>query len=83
MPRLTLAIYKQLAAIIPIITCSRTAQYTAGGALREIEVKIMFEKIKRWYPKLWNEQMVCNAVKKGVITAEQFTEITGKEYEGE
>lgn len=45
--------------------------------------KTMFEKIKGWYPKLWNEQMVKNAVKKGVITAEQFAEITGKEYEGE
>lgn len=68
---------------MPTTICSPTAQYTAGGALREIEVKNMYEKIKRWYPKLWNEQMVCNAVKKGVITAEQFAEITGKEYEGE
>lgn len=41
----------------------------------------MFEKIKRWYPKLWNEAMVRNAVKKGVITAEQFKEVTGLEYE--
>lgn len=41
----------------------------------------MFEKIKRWYPKLWNEKMVRNAVVKGVITPEQYAEIVGKEYE--
>lgn len=40
----------------------------------------MFEKIKRWYPKLWSETMVRNAVKKGVLTQEQFAEITGKDY---
>ena len=40
----------------------------------------MFEKIKRWYPKLWNKAMVKNAVKKGVITPEQYKEIVGKEY---
>ncbi len=41
----------------------------------------MFEKIKRWYPKLWSKAMVKNAVKKGVITAEQYKEIVGKDYE--
>ena len=40
----------------------------------------MFERIKRWYPKLWNDKMVADAVKKGVLTAEQYQEITGKEY---
>lgn len=40
----------------------------------------MFDKIKSWYPKFWSETMVRNAVKKGIITSEQFTEITGKEY---
>ena len=40
----------------------------------------MFEKIKRWYPKLWNKTMVNNAVKKGVITPEQYKEIVGAEY---
>lgn len=40
----------------------------------------MFEKIKRWYPKLWNKVMVKNAVKKGVITHEQYKEIVGEEY---
>ena len=43
--------------------------------------KTMFEKIKDWYPKLWNEQMVKNAVTKGIITKEEFKEITGHEYE--
>lgn len=42
----------------------------------------MFEKIKSWYPKLWNKKMVANAVKKGVITADQYKEITGEEYGG-
>ena len=41
----------------------------------------MFEKIKRWYPKLWSKAMVKNAVKKGAITAEQYKEIVGKDYE--
>lgn len=42
----------------------------------------MFAKIKRWYEKgLWTEAMVRNAVEKGVITAEQFEEITGIPYE--
>ena len=41
----------------------------------------MFAKIKRWYEKgLWTEAMVRNAVEKGVITAEQFEEITGIPY---
>lgn len=40
----------------------------------------MFEKIKRWYSKLWNKAMVKNAVKKGVITPEQYKEIVGEEY---
>lgn len=40
-----------------------------------------FEIIKRNYDRgLWNEAMVRMAVRKGVITAEQFKEITGKDY---
>lgn len=36
----------------------------------------MFEKIKKWYKQgLWTEQMVRNAVEKGVITEEQFAEL--------
>ena len=42
--------------------------------------KTMFEKIKGWYPKLWNETMVRNAVKKGIITEDEFKEITGMNY---
>ena len=40
-----------------------------------------FETVKRNYDKgLWNAAMVKMAVKKGVITKEQYKEITGKEY---
>lgn len=42
--------------------------------------KTMFEKINGWYPKLWNEVMVKNAVKKGIITKGEFKKITGHEY---
>ena len=36
----------------------------------------MFEKIKKWYKQgLWTAQMVQNAVKKGVLTAEEAAEI--------
>lgn len=40
----------------------------------------MKEKIKKWYPKLWTLEMVKNAVKKGVITEEEYEEITGEVY---
>jgi uncharacterized XkdX family phage protein len=40
-----------------------------------------FEMIKRNYDKkLWNNQMVVKAVQKGVITAQQYLEITGEAY---
>jgi hypothetical protein len=40
-----------------------------------------FEMIKRNFNKgLWNIDMVRVAVKKGIITKEQFQEITGVEY---
>lgn len=40
------------------------------------------EKIALWYNhKLWNKSMVANAVKKGVITAADYEEITGEPYE--
>ena len=43
----------------------------------------MKEKIKKWYNMgLWSEAMVRNAVKKGVITPEDFEEITGQAYTG-
>lgn len=40
-----------------------------------------FERIKMYYEAgNWNAAMVKNAVKKGIITKAQYTEITGKEY---
>lgn len=40
-----------------------------------------YETIKRNYDRgLWSAGMVKMAVRKGVITAEQYKEITGKEY---
>ena len=40
-----------------------------------------FEIVKKNYDKgLWTKQLVRMAVRKGVITKEQYTEITGKEY---
>lgn len=42
-----------------------------------------FEQIKRNYDRrLWNKKMVAVAVRKGVITAEQYKEITGDDYAG-
>lgn len=41
----------------------------------------MFEKIKKWYESgMWTKKMVRNAVIKGKITEDEYTEITGKEY---
>lgn len=40
-----------------------------------------FETIKRNFDrKLWSKAMVKTAVKKGVITAAQYQEITGESY---
>ena len=40
-----------------------------------------FESVKKNYDRgLWNIQMVRMAVRKGVITREQFKEITGQDY---
>ena len=40
-----------------------------------------FQAIKRNYDRgLWSAAMVKMAVKKGVITQKQYTEITGKAY---
>ena len=41
-----------------------------------------YETIKKNYDRgLWNIQMVKMAVRKGVITKEQYKEITGKDYQ--
>ena len=40
-----------------------------------------FETIKKNFERgLWNDAMVKTAVRKGVITKEQYREITGKAY---
>ena len=40
-----------------------------------------FATIKKNYDRgLWSIAMVKMAVKKGIITKEEYTEITGKEY---
>ena len=42
----------------------------------------MFEKIKGWYESgTWSKEWVRNAVIKGKITAEEYHEITGEDYE--
>lgn len=41
----------------------------------------MFEKIKKFYDLgLYSDAQVAMFVKKGIITEEQYTEITGKPY---
>lgn len=40
-----------------------------------------YERVKYYFNAgLWNEKMVKMAVKKGVITKEQYKEITGNDY---
>lgn len=40
-----------------------------------------YETIKRNFERgLWNASMVAMAVRKGVITTEQYQEITGEKY---
>lgn len=42
-----------------------------------------FEIVKKNYERgLWTKQMVAVAVKKGIITPEQYQEITGEHYQG-
>lgn len=39
----------------------------------------MKDKIARWYHLgLWTEEMVLNAVEKGILTADEAAEIIGK-----
>ena len=41
----------------------------------------MFDRIQRWYNQgLWDIEKVKDAVRKGVITKEQYKEITGEQY---
>ena len=40
-----------------------------------------FERIKYFYDAgLWSSPMVKTAVRKGIITADQYKEITGEDY---
>lgn len=42
----------------------------------------MSQKIKKWYENgVWNKKMVHNAVVKGIITEDDYREITGEDYE--
>lgn len=42
----------------------------------------MFEKIKRYYDDgLWNKARVRNMVLKGIITEDEYREITGEEFQ--
>ena len=42
-----------------------------------------YEQIKKNYDRgLWNKRMVAVAVKKGIITAEQYMDITGEVFPG-
>lgn len=48
---------------------------------QEVQHSPKFEDIKGYYDSgFWNAAMVKNAVKKKRIPAEEYTEITGKEY---
>lgn len=39
----------------------------------------MYEKIKKWYTQgLWTEKMVRNAMEKGVLSANEASEILAK-----
>lgn len=41
-----------------------------------------FAKVKLYYlAGVWSSKMVANAVQKGVISVEQYQEITGETYE--
>ena len=51
---------------------------------QEVQHSPKFEDIKGYHDSgFWNAAMVKNAVKKKRITAEEYTEITGKEYQYE
>lgn len=40
-----------------------------------------YERIKFFYEiGMWNKPMIKNSVKRGIITKEQYKEITGEEY---
>ena len=42
----------------------------------------VFERAKELYPDPWNKAMLKRLVSKGSLTAEQYEEITGEDYDG-
>ena len=41
----------------------------------------MYERIKKYYALgVWSKERVKSAVEKGVITAQEYAEITGEDY---
>lgn len=43
----------------------------------------MFEKVKKFYDLgIYNNAVVANFVKKGVLTPEEYKTITGEDYSG-
>ena len=41
-----------------------------------------YNKVKKWYDMgMWGAEAVKNAVKKGWITADEYKEITGEDYD--
>lgn len=41
-----------------------------------------YARVKKWYDLgMWNLEAVKNAVKRGWITAEEYKEITGENYD--
>lgn len=54
--------------------CSKTKRRS-----RMIDV---FERAKELYPDSWNKAMLKRLVSKGSLTAEQYEEITGEDYDG-
>lgn len=42
----------------------------------------MYEKIKKYYDDgLWNKRRVADMVPRGIITSEEYQQITGEEYQ--
>ena len=40
----------------------------------------VFEMAKKYYPKLWDKKRLTALVKAGKLTAEEYADITGEEY---
>lgn len=41
----------------------------------------VFEMAKKYYPKLWDKKRLATLVKAGKLTAGEYKEITGEDYE--